>query len=241
MPRFRTVLFSLLALALLQPAPAQAQRGWEVSVLGEVGYLITTRDMGKNTGQLQQEQNVQILTHLDDALTVTAGVAVGIPRLDATIRARFRTTVDAKARGQAAVCELFVGDICREVPIEVDVQSFIVDARFVRGNQGDLVRPVLSGGFAVRRFVFGDLFDCPLQDPSGWGPDICVSANEVYQESSPSLGLIFGFGFQSDLGPLSIQVNGEPEFTRYSGGISDASGTTMIDVGLSFSAQLKVF
>ncbi len=247
MRRIQSAVLAVLAVLSASSAPVEAQNDMTVSVIGEVGYLISVRSIGKNSGELQQLNFLQVISDYNDVAIASAGVALGFPANDLTVRAIFETTLGGSAVGRVAFCgdpdnPLAVGLICRPTEIDMDIVSFLVDLHFLRGRPGATIRPFLDAGVGVRTFSFGEQPSCPtnVQDPSGWG-QVCVMANELWTDAGPSGVLTFGFGVQAALGPLFTSAEFQNQFSRYTGGVGNAGGNSMNDLTVSFSARLNIF
>lgn len=247
MRRIQSALLVILAVLTVHVSPVQAQSERTFSVIGEFGYLFSVRSIGKNSGELQQLDFLQVISDFNDVPTASAGVAVGFPAQEVTIRAIFETTLGGSAVGRVAFCgnpdnPLATGLLCRPSEIDMDISSLILDLQFLRGHPGATLRPFLEAGAGVRMFSFGEQPGCPniVQDPSGWG-QVCEMANELWTDAGPSLLLAFGFGIQADMGPLVAAVEFQNHFARYTGGVGNAGGNSMNDLNLSFSARLNIF
>ena len=247
MRRIQSAVLAVIAVLSVSSTPVEAQNDMTVSLIGEVGYLFSVRSIGKNSGELQELDFLQVISDFNDVATASAGVGIGFPAKDLTVRAIFETTLGGSAVGRVAFCgdpdnPLVVGLLCRPTTVDMDISSFIVDLQFLRGRPGAAIRPFLEAGGGIRMFSIGEHPTCPdnTEDPSGWG-QVCVMANELWTDAGPSAVLTFGFGVQATLGPLFTSAEFQNQFSRFTGGTGNAGGNSMNDINLSLSARLNIF
>lgn len=247
MRRIQSAFLAVLAVLSLSVAPISAQNDMTVSVIGEFGYLISVRSIGKNTGELQEQDFLQVISDFNDSPTASVGLGFTFPAKDLTVRAIYETTIGGTATGRVAFCgdpdnPLVIGLLCRPTEIDMDMSSFIVDLQFLRGQPGARFRPFLQAGAGIRMFSLGNQPSCPniVQDPSGWG-QVCEMANELWTDAGAAALFAFGFGLQAKLGPLATSAEFQNQWSRYTGGVRNAGGNSMNDLNLSFSARLNVF
>jgi len=244
--RFSSIVLVVLAcLAVQSPAAAQ-ERSWTVRALGEVGFFLPLRTLGKNASS--ELSLGAVIAELESAPSFGGGVAIEFPEKGTALRARFQTVLDGDVRGRLGVCgdpddPLADGDLCNEVSATYSMTTLSIDGQVLRGSAASRLRPLVSLGVGLRKYSFEpNEGQCTAPGAVALWTPICNRTVDIWREDAGwSPMLRFGAGLQAVLGPALATLEVQDLFGRYSGGVSGADGNTQNDVIFNLGLTLKVF
>ena len=231
---------SMCALSMI-PSPVVAQDGWTVRWAAEAGAFTSTRDLGKNTGGVQELNVLQVSSRMDRAMVYGGGLELVTPDGRTMIRGLFRSTVKGSASGRIALCKVLEGALCIPRQVDARMASFLGEVVFLQGSPEDLLRQNFVLGAGLRSYQFR----VPGCDLAGTNPDlftICELVTQIYEDQAQVQPFLeFGFGFSHDAGPVSAYVRVHSVVGPYGGGAGNSDGDYQGDVflmgGLSFRVR----
>ena len=236
------IVSGLLALALVPPSLI-AQDGWTVRLAGEVGGFLSTRDLGKNVGTVQELQVLQVTARMDQAPVVGGGFEAVMPDCRTMFRALFRTTVSGSASAKVALCKIADdrGALCIPRVVEATMASFLGEIVFLQGEADDTFRQNFIIGTGLRSYRF---------TAEACDPDvslyalftICELVLPMFQDQVSVQPFVeFGFGWSYGAGPINAYVRALGVVGPYAGGRGTAEGSYQTDAtfvgGLSFRVR----
>lgn len=233
---------AILALALPMAAAAQ-DGGWTFRGTSEFGAFVTTRDLAKNVGGIQEVVALQVSAKLNNAPSWGAGVEVWTPDQRTAFRGVVRGTLNGTAAARVTLCAAFdnVGELCFPREADVRLTSFHGEVVFVQGTPDDAFRQnfILGGGLRSYQFT---VESC---DPgASTNPDvfvICELVQEIYENQAQVQPFIqFGFGFSYDVGPITFSTRVNDIVGPYRGGSGNADGDFQNDVYFTAGASFRV-
>lgn len=242
-----TALVALLALVLPGVGELHAQdreRGIQWRAVGEVGSYIPLRSLGKNQSDVPELRNEQVSSEANGAMLVGGGVEAYLVDHEVRLRAMYRTTLDASADGQRALCnadKIFTDLPCFERESELQVQWLEAEVHFVQGTPDDWFRPTLNLGLGLRFWEFGGIDSCPggtLSDPE---TVTCVLLRELWGRSSQTQPTLrFGFGGQVYAGPFRVDLAVNDLVSPYDAGVGASEGELQNDASISLLLSIRV-
>jgi len=236
------ILSGLLALALV-PSSLVAQDGWTFRGTAEAGVFRSTRDLGKNVGDLQEFEILQVRARMEPATVYGGGVEAVAPDGRTMFRVLFRGTFNGTATGSVPVCDLFeqTSSDCDPRVVDATMASFLGEVVFLQGTPGDKLRQNFIIGAGLRSYQFtADACDPDVTNPVLY--QICELILPIYEDQSPVQPFAeFGFGLMYGTGPIDAFVRVLGIVGSYQGGSGSAEGGYQTDVtlvgGLSFRVR----
>ena len=230
----------ILALALVHSSLI-AQEGWTLRLTSEFGQFLSTRDLGKNVGGVQELNVLQVNSRMDRASVFAGGVEAVTPDGRTMLRAVVRSSLQGTASAEIALCTVLEGELCIPRQVDATMVSFIGEAVFLQGSPDDALRQNFVLGAGLRSYQF----TVPACDPNVSNPDlftICELVLPIYEDQSQIQPFLeFGFGFSFGSGPISAYLRLSGVVGPYSGGSGTAEGDYQSDVflmgGLSFRVR----
>jgi hypothetical protein len=236
------IVSGLLALALVPPSLI-AQDGWTFGGAVEAGGFLSTRDLGKNVGGVQELQVLQVTSRMDQAPVVGGGFEALMPGGRTMFRALFRTTVSGSASAKVALCKIADdrGALCIPRVVDASIASFLGEIVFLQGEPGDTFRQnfIIGTGIRSYRFTFVECDpDVSLQALFA----ICELVLPIYQDQASVQPFVeFGFGWSYEAGPINTYMRVLGVVGPYAGGRGTAEGSYQTDAtlvgGLSFRVR----
>lgn len=244
MRKFFVLLATLLVFAPLARPVSGQERNWRVSLVLEGGGYFPTRTMGNNAGELQQRPDEQVVAEVDDATTIGGGVEVELVRQRIRVRGVFHTTNGGGVTGRLAFCgdpdsPLVTGGVCTSVTAPSTVRSFATEVAFLRGSPTARIRPAILLGLGLREYSIGTL-ECPFSANAEYAT--CPLLEELWAEAGGLTSVLrFGVGLDARLGPAEFRGALTNDFSRYPGGLGEATGNNQIDLALTAGVAVRVF
>lgn len=234
-----------LLVAFSSPSSAQ-ERSWSISVFTDAGGLIPIRSLGKNSGNLQELEDQQVLADMDNAVSWGAGVELLIPASSLRLQAKYNATQGGGVSGRIAFCgdpgnPLLTGELCEPITADATLHSFSVDVAFLRAALDRRFRPVVFLGLGLRKYEVG-LPTCPPLEPLTYRGQACILLTDLWiDDGGITPTLRFGLGFDFDLGPVEFRASAVDVIGRYPGGTGTSDGHGQNDISLSAGIAVKVF
>lgn len=243
----------LLGAAGAETARAQEQeRSWGIQLVADGGWLIHTRNLGKNSVTIEEQQALQTVADVEDSPFLGGGVEVLLPRHALRIKGSVNTTIGATARGLLGLCQS--GDVVApgeglctvEEVVDATLVDALVELSFLReGISAGLLRPIFSIGLGLRSHTFdSDLSECGIYSGPGQeaqqAVEVCTRARQIFEDGSINPLLTFGVGLESVRGPFSAYVKAQGLTTSYTGGSGTADGQRAVDMALQGGIRYRI-
>lgn len=223
--------------AAAQEAPAT--RSWRLGLWVQTGYQHSSGRFATNTpSSLPEFRLLDAIAEFRGSQVFGGGVELDLPHSSFNVRAGWETTVGAEAAGSILVCDLAIGDLCREVVAPLKMRGALVEGRSTRGGPGRRFAPVLGLGLGARWYQFS-VPDCSAK--SGDPRLVCDAITDIYRDPKAHLVLRIGLGLRAHLRGLRAEAGGSAGIGRFNGGAGRTEGKWYQDFRINLSVGAVVF
>lgn len=235
-------LASVVFLAAAIPSLAQEtqpERGWQTALWVKGGYQYPSGKFARNVAtDINTGGILETVAELSPSPVVGGGLEVRLSRHDLAARLGWETTIDAQATGQIAACALLEGRLCKTEIAQIRMQGAGLDLRVLRGDPNARVRPIISGGVALRWYDI-TVSECMASESDA--RRVCRAVVDLYRDPGLHAVIRGGAGAALQLDQLATALVISAGAGRYSGGTERVSGRWYMDFRAELSAGVAVF
>ena len=235
---FASMAFLLVAVPILAQE-TKPERTWQPALWVKGGYQYPSGKFARNTAtDINTGGILETVAELSPSPVVGGGLEVRLPRHDLAARLGWETTIDAQATGQIAACALLDGRLCKTETAQIRILGAGFDLRVLRGEPTARVRPVISGGVALRWYDI-TVSECTASESDA--RRVCRAVVDLYRDPGLHTVIRGGAGATFRLDHLATALVFSAGAGRYSGGTERVSGRWYMDFRAELSAGVAVF